>query len=201
MPEKPLPRIVVFGDSIAWGSYDVERGGWVERIKQHFLQTGVNEDYVAVYNAGVSGDRTGDVLKRFDSEIAARAPRWGESITIVIAIGINDASDEEGPCTPLPTFKDQYAEIAAKALAVTSDVILLSPTNVVDGYELNHANSQIEQYVQIIESIGTDKSLQYVNLFGILGKNDVSDGLHPNAVGHEKIAQAVLPLLGIRNST
>jgi lysophospholipase L1-like esterase len=28
-----MVKILVFGDSIAWGAFDLEKGGWVEKIK------------------------------------------------------------------------------------------------------------------------------------------------------------------------
>ena len=54
--------INIFGDSIAWGAYD-EMGGWANRLKQYFSED--KENYIEVYNLGVSGDNSEKLLKRF----------------------------------------------------------------------------------------------------------------------------------------
>ena len=70
--------ITVFGDSVAWGAFDEKKGGWVDRFKLHHSD--------CVYNLGVSGDKSFDLLKRFQVECVARKPN-----VIFFAVGINDS--------------------------------------------------------------------------------------------------------------
>lgn len=73
--------ICIFGDSIAWGASDYEKGGWVERLRVYF-----GEKYnIDIYNLGVSGDATEDLLVRVENELKVREPN-----IIVFAIGVND---------------------------------------------------------------------------------------------------------------
>jgi len=45
-------RISIFGDSITWGAWNPENGGWVAQLRRYFE---TNENYdVDVYNLGVS---------------------------------------------------------------------------------------------------------------------------------------------------
>ncbi|HMI09590.1 MAG TPA: hypothetical protein VK497_04335 [Candidatus Saccharimonadales bacterium] len=67
-------RILVFGDSIAYESWDTE-GGWVERIKRDaHLQTiqseGMNKRQVI--NLGIGGNTSTGILKRLQNEIETR---------------------------------------------------------------------------------------------------------------------------------
>ena len=83
-------NILVFGDSIAYGANDLELGGWVNRLGLH-LDKKYDYDY-NVFNFGVSGEITTEVLARFDSECKARCGKQGNETVIIFAIGINDTS-------------------------------------------------------------------------------------------------------------
>jgi len=54
------PTLCVFGDSIVVGSDDREAGGWVARLKLDLNARGK----IGVYNLGVDGDRTEQLLRR-----------------------------------------------------------------------------------------------------------------------------------------
>src|SRR6187402_1817811 len=83
-------RVLIFGDSITQGFWDIE-GGWVSRIRKYYDQQmldGTNNDPATIFNMGVSADSSDDVLSRFENETKARA---NQDVAIVIAIGTNDA--------------------------------------------------------------------------------------------------------------
>ena len=87
-----MPHIFIFGDSITYGSWDKE-GGWADRLKRflHDKYLKTRGDYCLVYNLGVSGDTTKEVLKRFDFETKRRLDKKEENI-FIFSIGANDAS-------------------------------------------------------------------------------------------------------------
>ncbi len=74
------------------GGWDKE-SGWVERpirtVYNKNIETNPN-NYLLLYNLGVSGNKTSELLKRFESEIVARQ-RDDHDNLIVLAIGINDS--------------------------------------------------------------------------------------------------------------
>src|SRR3989338_5799563 len=76
-------NIVIFGDSITWGAYDPDQGGWATRLRNYFE---AKDDEINIYNLGIPGDTTADLLKRIEIEARSREPK-----VIIIAIGINDA--------------------------------------------------------------------------------------------------------------
>lgn len=191
-----VSRVCVFGDSIAYGSWDPEGGGWVGRLRtagcRRVDRSDPNFDpYTAIYNCGIAGNRVGDVLARFDVEAAAR-----EAHVVVIAIGINDVPHQGKSGTPIAVFRDHYATLVARACAVASDVLLVTPTNVDETRsEHNHRNTDIATVVDCVETIAADLSLPLVRVFGVLTADDLHDGLHPNSAGHEKLAQAIIPVV------
>ncbi len=178
--------ICIFGDSITWGAYDLELGGWANRLKIYFDNKG---DYVTdVYNLGVSGDNVSDVLKRFDVEAQARTPD-----TIILAIGINDSSDPSSPQgTNFSKFESEFKQLLEKSHKYTKRIIIVGLTNV-DEESGNHGykNSSIEKYDEIIKTISVNENLSFVDLFKSLIKEDLVDGLHPNANGHRKIFEKI----------
>jgi len=81
-----MAQILIFGDSITYGAGDKE-SGWTQRLRK-FLDENY-EDYF-VYNLGVSGNDTNDLLKRFEFETKQRIKEEKE-IIFIFAIGINDS--------------------------------------------------------------------------------------------------------------
>ncbi|MFH1461253.1 MAG: GDSL-type esterase/lipase family protein, partial [Patescibacteria group bacterium] len=94
--------ICIFGASTAWGAWDSEQGGWTSRLKTYFHSQDYRE-YVLLYNLGVSGDNTNDLLERFKPEAEAREPNL-----IIFAIGINDSqyvNSKDNPRVDIDKFK------------------------------------------------------------------------------------------------
>ncbi len=176
--------ICIFGDSITWGAWDKELGGWVNRLRLYFDNQNQETE---IYNCGVDGDYVGDVLKRFNVEAQARNPQ-----IIVLAIGINDSPHSSNPNgTNLKELKTQYLELIKKAKRFTQKIIILGPTNVDDNNEKGYKNESIETVSGIIQKLAEKQKLTFIDLFGILSIDEFEDGLHPNSKGHQKIFEKV----------
>ena len=63
-----MGALCVFGDSITWGAWDVEKGGWVNRLRLFIDKENLN---YRVFNCGVGGDTTKELVARVSSEMAA----------------------------------------------------------------------------------------------------------------------------------
>ena len=64
-------KILVFGDSITYGQRDLEMGGWVNRLKLALA----HDDSITschVFNMGISGQNTTEVLERMERECAEK---------------------------------------------------------------------------------------------------------------------------------
>lgn len=184
-------RICVFGNSITWGAYDREIGGWVERLKVYFYNKDLETD---VYNYGISADKVKDILFRFDFQAALKKPD-----VIILAIGINDSARSSHPeGTPLEEFRRQYNELLGKAEKITKNILIVGPTNVDESIkDYDYKNEEIKKYDQTTREIAKERNLTFIDCFGILTKEDLSiDGLHPDANGHRKIFEKVKEALG-----
>ena len=191
-------NICVFGASITWGSYDTEKGGWADRLKLFFFVQ-ENDKFAQVYNLGISGDTTNDLLKRIDVECEARRPG-----TIIFSIGNNDSSfvkSLDGNRTPIEEFRENLEKLCEKARKFTEEIMFIGLTGVDESKtqpiywntDISYSNENIGKYDVEIEKFCQEKKLKYINLRGILEPGDWEDGLHPNAKGHEKIFEILKP--------
>lgn len=185
--------INIFGDSITQGACDEEKGGWADRLKQFLSKEGDDENYFEVYNLGVSGDNSDRLIKRFLNENEARNPS-----IILIAIGINDSQyikSKDGQRVPLETFEINLLEIIKQAKKFTEEVIFVGPTKVDESKTMpvlyntdrNYSHKNIALYNGKIKEICEKNGLLFVEMMDLLNNDDLEDGLHPNAQGHEKM--------------
>jgi len=188
-----MNRIGIWGDSITWGAWDFEMGGWVARLR-HFIEN-YHQAERQVYNMGIDGDKLQDVAKRFDAEYAAREPE-----IIIFAVGINDSPHDSHPDgTMLNEFEKSYSDLVAKVKGKAKQIVIVSPTNVDDEQESSFTNAGIKPYVEATKKVAASHQLTFVDVFGLIEKKDLQyDGLHPETGGHEKIFQEVSKALGYK---
>ena len=84
-------RIFCFGDSITYGKWDAKHCGWVQRLRRFLDKNWEIYGDNLVYNLGVSGDTTKNLLTRFEFEIEQRLKEEKEEVLIIFDIGINDS--------------------------------------------------------------------------------------------------------------
>ncbi len=190
-----MADIVVFGDSITWGAYDEELGGWVNRLN-FFAKQKDRDNFV--YNCGISGDTTDGLLIRFEGEARARTASH-----IIIAIGINDSFHDKTPRNggkvPFERFVENLNKIAVQARAITNNVVFIGPTRVVESKtrpiswndKVYYSNSEIVKYDKAIEDLCAQNKLQYLSMADIISEAELPDGLHPKAAGHQKMFERV----------
>ena len=196
-----MSTICIFGDSIAWGASDFEKGGWVERLKVL-----MSENYDSdVYNLGVSSENTQTILHRFESETRARIEE-AEDVILIFAIGINDSyfiHSKNGLMTPPEEFKTNIKKIAERAQAISSKIIFVGLTPVEESKttpipwspDKSYRNENVKQYDEIVKSICKDKNIYFIEIFNDWMRSDyknlLEDGLHPNSKGHKNIFEVV----------
>jgi lysophospholipase L1-like esterase len=181
--------ICIFGDSIVWGASDCEKGGWADSLKNYLM-----DDDIDVYNLGISGNTTEDLLKRFDTEAGARNPD-----IIIFAIGINDSLslNKDG----LIKFQNNIATLADKAKKFTDKIIFIGLTSVNESRTTPYLseetgevynNQSIGEYDEIIKSFCENNNLIFVDMLGLLiNDDDLCDGLHPSSIGHKKMFEKI----------
>lgn len=202
-----MAQILIFGDSIVWGAWDSD-GGWVERLKRHYIQEGIKVDfdnYNSVYNLGILGDNSETLIKRFNLEIV---PRLGsdEEIVVLISIGVNDSQIEKATGihrVAKVEYRRNLEDLYELGKQFSKNIIFLGLTPVNDEmldpipWKQTHSYKldQIKEYDQILKKFCKEKNIRFIDILGKFLEVDFKpmlvDGLHPDAKGHEIIFNAV----------
>lgn len=207
-----LVRIIFFGDSITQGFWDLEHGGWVERIRRDYDKEAYKNlagDWPVTFNLGVDGDTTKGVLKRMPYEIEAR--RWKEDPYILIfEVGLNDTVFRgKEVSTTLEEYGEDLNVLFASAAHYSNKILFVGMTPVDD--ELcspwihsstgkSFKNDRILEFEEILRKFCIDKKVPCVQIYEKFQalqaeQNLLADGLHPNDAGHRLIAELVKPEL------
>lgn len=199
-------RVLFFGDSIVYGSWDSE-GGWVDRLKRDAheitLRSGGSRKLQFV-NLGIGGDSSSKVLTRLKNEIDARtSASW--PFTFVVCLGANDERTVDGaPETSPEQFEQNIRKIVEILKSVSDKILFLGiPPVGADVVELKgreYSNEGLEKYDAVLERVVTELGVKYVPLreaFEAAGREALYsyDNIHPNDSGHELIATTIRPHL------
>ncbi|MDP3771822.1 MAG: SGNH/GDSL hydrolase family protein [bacterium] len=195
-------NICIFGDSIAYGAWDAS-GGWVDRLRSFLHDRTLAsrfQDYFFVYHLGIPGNTTRDILHRLTTEAMAREPH-----VIMFAVGINDARyrDPAGtPHVPYAVFIENMKKILTEAKRLARNIVVVGLTPVDDARtmpfedDIFFAQKNIERYDAGLQKCAALAGVHYVPVWSVIdAKKDLEDGLHPNAVGHEKLFAVVQDFL------
>ena len=196
--KQPISSLCIFGDSTAWGAWDTDMGGWVNRL---WLHTGKRdgEHYLEIYNLSISGGTTKTILERFEAEAKIR-----NADALLFQTGGNDAAYQGAPgnfsISP-EAFCANLREIIRRARAITQHIIFTdlkncdeSKTMPVPWADMYYANEHIAAYTAIMQEVCEEQGVLLLDL-PPLQNDEFDDGLHPNARGHEKIFIAVRDFL------
>jgi len=176
-PKKMDKNYCIFGDSITEASY--VKIGWVDLLRQ-YLEDKYKDD-INVFNLGVSGNTTGDILKRFSSEAASRNPT-----EIIFEVGINDTKDND-----LKQFRTNLEELIKLAKESTSEVTFVGLF--LGNWTGDDPFSEVrtESHNKILKEVAELKGCRFIDLQGKLAPEDFQDGLHPNDQGHRKMFEVI----------
>jgi|SRR3990167_1230743 len=203
-------RILIFGDSITYGAWDKE-GGWVTRLRKFLDEKTLNEEdfYCLIYNLGVSGNTTGDLLERFEFEIKQRI-KEKEDAMIIFAIGGNDATfiNNQNQCLVSQLqFSENIGKLIKLAEKYTAKIIFTGILPCDESKTIpipwapdkSYKNEHIIQYDKIIKSVCQGKDISFIDVFNqfinLDYKNLLEDGQHPNSAGHQKIFEIIKEFL------
>ena len=154
-------RILVFGDSITQGFWDVQ-GGWVARLRKFYDERQIanlkNRNEPTIFNLGISGDITGGVIRRFENELEARKWRWpNEDFAFVFAIGTNDSANESNNQPNLKNYYKELKELISLARKQSNRILFVELTPVIENLSNNqpgrtkmYTNERIEKFNQVL---------------------------------------------------
>jgi len=163
-----------------------------------------------VYNLGISGNTTNDLLERMDVECKARIRkhRPKDEFIILVGIGTNDTrfmGKINNPQTIPQDFKDNFDKIIQLAKKHTKKVVFvgLTPVNekLTNPYEKTFFfNERIKQYNEIMKECCNNKGVLFLDFFEDWISNSnyigwLGDGLHPNSEGYSMMFEKIKEFL------
>ena len=189
-----MRRIVLcFGDSYTYGRGEYPEKSWPGRLRES-LGKGAN-DYV--YNLGVPGGTSKELLKRVAAECDARFRKPDNDKVIVICVGANDqkCTDEHGRdhVVPETQFERTIFDLLDTVERYTSKFLFVGLIPVDEkkankGSEYTWSNENIEKYNELIRSTCKDMKASFLDVYSDFEKEEKllsSDGIHPNKKGYD----------------
>lgn len=187
----------IFGDSVTLAAY--VRNSWVDLLRI-YLEEKYQDSFVNVFNLGLGGNTTSEILERFEEESRARMPT-----SIIFAVGVNDSAYRKFVSRPIveeKTFKSNLERLIVLAAKFSRDVTFVGPVLGDDsilkpspGEEESdqwwYDKTRVETFDKILMEIARAKKCKFICLLDKLDSKDFPDGLHPNEQGHRKIFEII----------
>jgi len=199
-------RILVFGDSIVYGSWAAEYG-WAELIKHEAHKRTVESNgstKLQVLNMGIGSDSSTKILKRMTNEIEVRySASW--PFVLIFSFGTNEERTTNGVVeTSIEQFEENIKAIIRKARVYTDKILFVGsppigrPVAVLKGQE--YSDERLKVYEERLQAVVKTEDVAFVPIrfvFEQSGRDDLYsyDHLHPGDEGHKLIADTVLPEL------
>jgi lysophospholipase L1-like esterase len=200
----PVPRkLIVMGDSGAYGWGDPDHGGWCERLRRHWMGL---PDGPVIYNLGVRGDGLERVAARLGQEVGARGElRRQRPQGILLSVGLNDTARvgrrDGRPQLAPEAFLFGLQQLLREAQALAPVLVLgLSPVleeAMPFAEVLWYSLEAVRHYEALLEEACLEADVPFLPLLGSFladprwGQCLEPDGIHLNAEGHRRIHQAL----------
>lgn len=201
-------NILIFGTSTTYGAWDSE-GGWVTRFRKFIDGQVISSNFEKsdfVYNLGVSGDKTKDVLARFESEAKARlGHNRKKEIILIFHVVINDTIYNESlrkvEVSP-QDFENNLKLLLNKAKRYSNKIIVVGSMPVDKRADpmpwapgRSYKNEYVARYNEILEDVSKTENVHFIEIYKKFIDSDYSsllaDGVHMNDKGHEKLYEIV----------
>ncbi|MFE2146557.1 GDSL-type esterase/lipase family protein [Streptomyces sp. NPDC059456] len=186
-PLRSAQRIVIVGDSIAYGRCD-PRGGWAGRLAASHIAR--NEAEHRLFNLAIPGITLADVSEQTPALLGPRRPD-----TLLVAAGINDSALPAG--SPQALFDepvhvtDRLDALAAAALDHNARLVVAGPTWIDEerthDYEgLCFTRARVLALRAAMRAWCEENHVDHLDLWEPLRGNAglLVDGVHPTAEGH-----------------
>jgi len=204
----------MLGDSIT--QFGDGPGGYVWLVR-HFLANLYPGQKIETLNAGISGNKSNDMIARYQTDVLDKKPDL-----LTISVGVNDVWHGfydnhplgDGPRgLKLEDYKRNVEEMVTKAEATGARVVLLAATPIYEDFS-NRENAKQAAFNAALKDIAKRHRLIYVDYQKAMrdivstyrkrtGGSDnflTTDGVHMNAEGNKVMAHTLLTALGISPS-
>lgn len=181
---------------------DKELGRGYPFVVNNILQAVMPEKNIRVINRGISGNRTIDLVERWQEDCIDIKPDY-----LSILIGVNDTwrrYDRNDP-TSTEDYAQRYEKIIKDALENTdAEIILLNTFLLNTGCGAN-MREDLEEKQPVIKALAEKYNLKFVDLDKVFAEKCKAvapetysgDGVHPSDIGHTVIAFEWLKAMGV----
>lgn len=176
-PEKSLPKIVAFGDSLTAGMGLAQSLSYPSLLQQKLQLDGFSYEVV---NAGISGDTTAGGVRRVDWALE------GDVKIVILELGANDILRNQ----PVDAMTKNLAAIIERLKSRNITVLLAgmeAPTN----FDIQYRKEVHEAFL----SLSKKYSVPLIPFFleGVAGVDSLNqrDGVHPNEEGTRMVTETV----------
>lgn len=200
-----LKLIGIIGDSIAHGFYDEKDLGWVARLGRLILQKHGGE-YV-FNNMAQAGDNIADAYHRALTEAGSR-----HFDLVLVNVGINDLRRRQNSDLQLDFSEGARMMYWQKLLGflqstgakiAVADLLPVVEEKYTEDASLTRYNSDVERYNEIIKEICAEHNVPFFERNAAWKQRDLpalyQDATHPNAKGHQLLAEEMLAFLQKQN--
>lgn len=200
-----VKSIGMIGDSIAHGYYDEQNLGYFTRLAQKILS--IHSGEYVFNNMSQSGDNVADATNRAIHEVLSR-----NFDLILVNIGINDLRRRKDSDLQLDfsegarrMYWNKLLDMLALAKA---KVVVLDLTPVIEERYSEQAtliryNADVEKYNEIIKEICNNHNIAFFSRYSSWKKRELKDlykdATHPNAKGHQIMADEIYDYLTAQN--
>ncbi|HEX2604034.1 MAG TPA: GDSL-type esterase/lipase family protein [Oxalicibacterium sp.] len=183
-------RICFVGDSFVQGAGDPLCLGWVGRLAQHAIVSGIALTH---YNLGIRRDTSRDIAARWLQECTPRLPDSSEN-RLVFSFGVNDTVMENGQRRiPEEESVENFCAILEKAAARFPFLVIGPPPLPDDAH-----NIRIEALDHRFALAAATRGIPYLSVFEPLKTDEHwlteagdNDGAHPHRLGYDRLAALV----------
>jgi lysophospholipase L1-like esterase len=184
--------VLAFGDSITMGLRD-DRGGWPARLWEGGSRI--------VYNLGVDGNTSEDVLARFHSEAKSRGAN--RNSVVIFSVGINDSSRINGRNrVDLAKYRQNMTRLIEDTRSQFTNKVFCVGLAPIDQSKsvpfplertISFFQADRREYDLALEEVCDKSGASYVSLSDLMLEKHVSyDGVHLLPSGHAIVAQRVM---------
>ena len=194
-PQNGQVRVACAGDSITYG-YGVEH--WSKNNYPAVLQSLLGNGY-CVNNYGFSGGTASDLGDSpYRRERVYRDSLAFRPNIVILMLGTNDTKPQNWRGAEAYTNDLKEMIAAYRALPSYPDICLMSPPPVWDmdghgvGYDIDDRVLKEELY-PVVQELANSENVWYIDLYHEMQEQKTLfwDGVHPNADGAKRIAEAV----------
>ncbi len=185
--------IAFLGDSITQSGYS-NPAGYVHLVIDGLKKAGID---VTPIPAGVSGNKSNQMLARVDQDVLSKKPQW-----MTLSCGVNDVwHGEHG--VPLEAYKTNIVALVDKADAAGVKVVILTSTMIMEGEPNSTNNRKLADYNAFLRALAKERGYRIADLSADMiaghgqGRLYTCDGVHMNILGNKMMASGILRALGV----